>query len=267
MPLDYCCEPRRPCPPLDCNGPLCSPYNRGYRQPPRRESFKPVSKYQRPLIPMTTDTVYRKSFECVDSQITACCRPPPYVPNGQLQLPCGGFAKDTITRMSFQQACQPERVRPFNPKTSFTFGCGELQKLTTQKHDFVPKFQCKQPMSVPRNNIGNCCGRMENGTVQKLSFQHPCVFTRTQSCKPIIHYKQPELPMECETTQKLSFQPVCPPPKEDYPWARKARYCPPEVKFARDTVAKLSYQPPGCFIDENKICCEMPCEEYPKASC
>lgn len=57
--------------------------------------------------------------------------------------------------------------------------------------------------------------------------------------------------MEFETTQKLSFMPVCPAPKEEFPWARKAQYCPPTMKFAKDTVARLSFQPPGCFTDND----------------
>lgn len=77
------------------------------------------------------------------------------------------------------------------------------------------------------------------------------------------------VPMEFETTQKLSFMPVCPAPKEDMPWARKASYCRPSIQFAKDTVAKLSYQPPGCFIDDcsNDCCYEVQCNDAPRASC
>lgn len=73
--------------------------------------------------------------------------------------------------------------------------------------------------------------------------------------------------MEFETTQKLSYMPICPPPKEDYPWARKANYVRPIVPFAQDTIAKLSYPPPGCFLSENPCCCEMKCDNTPRASC
>lgn len=75
------------------------------------------------------------------------------------------------------------------------------------------------------------------------------------------------VPMEFETTQKLSYMPVCPAPKDDMPWARKAKYCPPSIKFAKDTVAKLSFQPPGCFLpDYNDYCCDDKCN-LPRASC
>jgi hypothetical protein len=164
-----------------------------------------------------------------------------------------------------------------------------MQGLTTQKHDFVPKFQYRQHKILPQNNIKQSCGCVEKTTVQRLSFMAPdmCNYSKAKSCKPIICYKPPEckskktfndqisdlffsllsVPMEFETTQKLSFMPVCPSPKDDMPWARKAKYCPPSVRFAKDTVAKLSYQPPGCFLDDNAFCYEMKCDRTPRASC
>lgn len=100
MPCDPSCEPRYPCPPLNTCSPMCSPYRRrGYLQPPRRESFKPVSRYQPPSIPMTSDTVYRRSFECVDAATAASCRMPPVMPSGQLKSPCGEFEKETVTKV------------------------------------------------------------------------------------------------------------------------------------------------------------------------
>lgn len=67
--------------------------------------------------------------------------------------------------------------------------------------------------------------------------------------------------MDCDTTQKLSYMPVCPPKKEYYPWARKACYRMPTIPMDTGTVQKLSYAPPGTFVPD---CggpmppCEMP---------
>lgn len=74
--------------------------------------------------------------------------------------------------------------------------------------------------------------------------------------------------MERETTQKLSFMPVCPLPREELPWAKKPKYQPPTIGFAKDTVTKLSYQAPGCFIDECADPCQrwFPCE-MPQVDC
>lgn len=287
MPCDDDCQPRLPCPPLETCSPMCSPYRRrNYVQPPRRESFKPLLRYQRPSIPMTNDTIYKKSFDFIDSETAASCRLPPVRPVGQLQSPCGDFAKETVTKvwklnfiaeqfwrffsqLSFQPFCCPERTKPIYPYSRSLLGEGPMQALTTQKHDFVPKFQYRQSKITPRNNIQRSCGCVEKTTVQRLSFMKPdmCNFSKAESCKPVICYQPPETPMEFETTQKLSFMPVCPSPKDDMPWAQKAKYCPPSIRFARDTIAKLSYQPPGCFLDDNAFCCESKCDNMPRASC
>lgn len=100
MPCDVSCEPRYPCPPLDTCSPMCSPYRRRrYLQPPRRESCKPIIRYQRPSVPMTSDTVYNQSFDCIDPVTAASCRTPPILPSGQLAMPCGDFEKETVTKV------------------------------------------------------------------------------------------------------------------------------------------------------------------------
>jgi hypothetical protein len=89
--LPNCC----PCPPD-----ACPPYTRRrYVQPPRVPSFKPIINYQRPTIPMSTETIYRKSFECVDPNTATCCRMPPAKPVTQLCAPCGPFEKETVTKV------------------------------------------------------------------------------------------------------------------------------------------------------------------------
>lgn len=195
MPCDDSCQPRNPCPPLETCSPMCSPYQRRrYIQPPRTQSCKPIINYQRPMIPMTTDTVYKKSFDFIDAKTAACCRLPPVRPSGQLRLPCGEFAKETVAKLSFQPHCCPERAKPIYPFSRFPVSQGPMQALTTQKHDFVPKFQYKRVKCVPRDNLHRACGCVERTTVQRMSFMAPdmCKFSKAQSCKPIICYKPPE---------------------------------------------------------------------------
>jgi hypothetical protein len=259
----------RPCSD-SCQLPMCSPFKkRRYVQPPRRQSFRPNVAYKKPSIPMSTETIYRKSFEGVDSSTAMCCRPSPYNPSGFLRIPGGPFEKETVTKMSFQPYdCGIERRLPIKPAGSSLLGKGPMQALTTQKHDFVPKFQYRRQRIEPRDNISKSCGCIEKCTIQRMSFMPPCGVNRTKSFKPVVHYKKPDLPMEFETTQKLSYMPVCPKTKDDMPWAKKAAYLPPSLPFAKDTVTKLSFQPPGCFIDDD-YCCE-PCEpnycEMPRAA-
>lgn len=47
--------------------------------------------------------------------------------------------------------------------------------------------------------------------------------------------------MDVDTTQKLSFQPVCPPVKEIHDWARKPRFQMPSIPLESGTTYKLSY--------------------------
>lgn len=75
--------------------------------------------------------------------------------------------------------------------------------------------------------------------------------------------------MEFDTTQKLSYMPVGPSPRDEMPWAKKAQYKAPTLPFAKDTVAKLSYQPPGCFVDDPRYdtCNEQNYCDVPRAAC
>lgn len=182
----------RPCTD-NCPLPMCSPYRKlRYVQPPRRQSFKPVSLYRRPSIPMATETIYRKSFEGVDPNTANCCRMPPFNPSGFLRTPKGPFPKETVTKMSFQPFCGVERTKPIFPQSRTLLGKGPMQGLTTQKHDFVPKFQFRRSKIAPRDNISKSCGCIEKSTIQRLSFIPPCGVSRTPSCRPVANYKKPE---------------------------------------------------------------------------
>lgn len=182
----------RPCG-ENCQLPMCSPYKkRRYIQPPRRQSFKPLNYYKKPLIPMSTDTIYRKSFEGVDTNTASCCRAQPYTPTGLLRTPIGPFSKETVTKMSFQPFCGVERVRPIFPQSRSLLGKGPMQGLTTQKHDFVNKFQYRRSKITPRDNISKSCGGFEKCTVQKLSFQPHCGVSRTESFRPVASYRRPD---------------------------------------------------------------------------
>lgn len=74
--------------------------------------------------------------------------------------------------------------------------------------------------------------------------------------------------MESDTTQKLSYQPVPIKHKENYPWAQKPSFVMPKQKMQIDTVQKLSYRAPGCFIPIGCVDNEINnCfDNYPKAA-
>jgi hypothetical protein len=229
MPLEVNCQPQ-PCPTIEPCNPMCSPYRRcRYVQPPRRQSFKPTIRYQPPTIPMTEDTVYKRSFEVIDSQTAANCRLPPVRPVAQIGVACGDFARDTVTGVSpkvfheescsnfdqFQLSYQPagcyEKAKPIYPFSRSLLGTGPMQSLTTQKHDFVSKFQYKQQPFKPQHNIMRSCGGVENATIQRLSFMAPKNVSRVKSLKPIITYQPPEREklrdsfMNCRFDSPISF--------------------------------------------------------------
>lgn len=57
-----------------------------------------------------------------------------------------------------------------------------------------------------------------------------------------------------QTTHSLSYTPQALPAKEQYPWAMR-RYVPSNIKMASDTIHKLSYGPPGEFVQVDGCNC------------
>jgi hypothetical protein len=174
---------------MSCNDP-CK--KRRYVQPARVANFKPIRIYERPTIPMASDTVYNKSFYCVDSRTAAMCRLPPAKILTNLTMPVGRFEDQTITKISFQPFCVIERTKPIYPRKRSMIVKGPMQALTTQRHDFVAKYTRPVMKIYPRNHLKNLCGNFEKCTIQKLSFLPPCAITKPKSFKPIRIYQKPE---------------------------------------------------------------------------
>lgn len=72
--------------------------------------------------------------------------------------------------------------------------------------------------------------------------------------------------MDSDTTQKLSYMPVCPPKKEFLEWTRKPTYKMPTQKMDTGTVQQLSYPPPGHFVSDNSCCPVTQMTVYPRAA-
>lgn len=90
-----CC----PCP-GKCQMPSCSPFVvRKYIAPPRTPSCKPVVNYQRPTVPFSSDTIYRKSYEGFEPKV--CCRTQMIRPKGFISTSSMPFEKETVTKVSF----------------------------------------------------------------------------------------------------------------------------------------------------------------------
>lgn len=52
-----------------------------------------------------------------------------------------------------------------------------------------------------------------------------------------------------QTVHSMSYQPVEISSPEDHPWARKNRYQPPQLRMEGNTVQSMSFQPPGMFVE------------------
>ena len=88
-----------PCP-KKCRMPMCSPFfKRKYIQPPRQSSCKPIISYKKPSLPFANETIYKKSFECIDPNTAACSRLPIIRPKGFLKSPDSAFEKETVTQV------------------------------------------------------------------------------------------------------------------------------------------------------------------------
>uniref|UniRef100_A0A182XVL8 Stabilizer of axonemal microtubules 1 n=2 Tax=Anopheles stephensi TaxID=30069 RepID=A0A182XVL8_ANOST len=257
-------------------GPIC---------PPPKEDVPWARRacYQPPDVPMDNETTYKRSFMpgCANERVkmvlpynnlsvaagsgfesktvykesyhSATCgeRPPPIRPTAHLRVPNQKLEDDTVYKTSFATHCHAERPAPILPRPAPLIGDGPMQEMTTQRHDFVCKGQARRDPIVPQGSLAMPTGRVESATVNRLTYtSNKENMVPTKSCKPIVTYKRPEEPMESDTTQKLSYMPVCPPPKEQYPWAQRARYQPPNMPMDSMTVQKYSYAPPGQYVEE-----------------
>jgi hypothetical protein len=108
---------------------------------------------------------------------------------------------------------------------------------------FLPSPNIITLFSIVGNKIERSCGPLEQQTIQKLSFDCPdySKFEPAQTCRPVASYQKPTEPMEMRTTQKLSYTPVFPLPKEILPWAVRPKYLKPDVRMECGTTYTHSF--------------------------
>ena len=68
------------------------------------------------------------------------------------------------------------------------------------------------------------------------SYQPICKFDPVHSYRPQIYYKEPSMPLESETVNKLSYVPWPTQEKEDLPWASKGKYRKPVMPMDGNTI-------------------------------
>ncbi|XP_055640417.1 stabilizer of axonemal microtubules 1 isoform X2 [Toxorhynchites rutilus septentrionalis] len=237
-----------------CGRPDCMPMKKvRYVQPSKRQSCKPISCYKPPEVEFQGDSVYKTSYNTDPASIAGNARPLPIPPRNNLSMAPGCLEKNTVTSLSYPCYNNVERQKPILPTGNQMMGSGPIQEVTTSRHDYVAKTTPKRYKIIPEGHIRSVSAPFEKQTVNQLSYSCPDMahFTPAHSCKPIRAYTRSEVPMESETTQKLSYPPVCPAPKEDYPWARRAGYQPPAISMENDTTYKKSFMP-NCATERAK---------------
>ncbi|XP_053691011.1 stabilizer of axonemal microtubules 2-like [Sabethes cyaneus] len=247
--------PQQQCYGCNCGRPDCAPMKKvRYVQPSRRQPCKPVPCYKPPEVEFQGDSVYKTSYNADPASIVCNARPMPIPPRNNLSMAPGCLEKNTVTSLSYPCYNNVERQKPILPTGNQLLGAGPIQEVTTTRHDYVPKSTPKRYKIVPEGHIRSVSAPFEKQTVNKLSYNCPNMahFTPARSCKPVRHYSRSEIPMESETTSKLSYPPVCPAPKEDLPWARRAAYQAPEIAMENDTTYKKSFIP-SCAAERVKM--------------
>lgn len=206
------------------------------------KSCKPSCVYQRSCAPTDCETVYKTSYNPVDPRVANNCRLAPVLPICNIRVDNSVRMDDeTVTGLSYPGHPATCPQKPIKPCVRQLFASGPLQDLTTQKHDYVPKLIQRRSMIIPKPTMHRTQLPLESDTIHRLSFPAPCNAVPSVSCKPMLCYQKPCLPLDCETTHKMSFQPVGIQARDNCPWAQKQPFVLPCLPVEKETTYKLSY--------------------------
>lgn len=103
-------------------------------------------------------------------------------------------------------------------------GSGQMDSVTTVRHDYSRKYIEKPDIIIPCGNIRLSTGKLDASTTAKLSYTDPGFTEPTINFKPIAVYCPPDEPIFHDTTHKLSYQPVCVEERETCSWQQKQTY-------------------------------------------
>lgn len=133
-----------------------------------------------------------------------------------------------------------------------------MQSETTTRCEYVTKTTLRPDLVIPCDNIRTADVPFERDTTTGLSYVKLDAIKPVRSYKPIVtQYRRPEIKIDSETINKLSYQAWTSKSKEEFPWARKSKYRPPKHPMISDTVYHMSYPAPGHYIEDN-TCVECP---------
>lgn len=234
-----------PCKQNDANG---SKWR--YVQPPVREMIRPPITYEAPTIPIDSETVHKASFLPIDRDVALQCRLPSIRPESNFNTNPGvKIDTETVTSLSFPPIVGLQKIPTIIPPSRIVMGTGSMQKMTTQKHDYVSKT-CRRLGAIrPLNSMTPSKEPIESETIARLSFTPPAGFIPAQSFKPNDDYKVPDVDMDLETCHKLSFKSPHTRPREIPYWSLKPRFVKPTIPIDGDTIQRCSYRPPGVCVE------------------
>ncbi|XP_018331471.1 stabilizer of axonemal microtubules 1-like [Agrilus planipennis] len=245
QPCDSVCVPTLE-PAVPDHNPPCPPPRRKkcrYIQPARPKSYAPVSKFAPPCVPMDDYTTYNLSYVPNDLQ-----RPSPIRPDPNLCVGEGRMSDCTVHKMSFQPHCGVPPPCPIIPCEHKLIGEGPMQDITTNRHDYVPKPFLRQSPIKPTENLYPSDCPLSDKTIHRMSFI-PNPVTRVDPFRPKPALEMLCGPFEKNTVHKMSYMPWEPQEPVDMPWADKGKYVVPEQRMEGCSVQKMSYKPPGTYIE------------------
>ncbi|XP_012147017.1 uncharacterized protein LOC105663346 [Megachile rotundata] len=223
-----------------------------YVQPARAKSFAPVPTYKPPSKLLETHTTYHLSYLNLDNEEFRRSKCRPIRPTPALSKFEGKISGDTTNNLSYKHIGHVPKVKPILPRHRSMIGSGPMDNVTTVRHDYAQKHVEKSKAIVPCGNIRLSTGKLEANTTAKLSYVDPGPTEPTVNFKPMRIYCPPSEPIPHDTTQKLSYQPVCIEEKETHPWQQKPIYNPPEVAMCGRTTYSESY------LKNEESCTEKP---------
>ncbi|XP_015179987.1 PREDICTED: uncharacterized protein LOC107068281, partial [Polistes dominula] len=191
------------------------------------------------------DTIYQLSyFNCGGERSDA------FKPQGNICLSSCPLSHDTVHKLSFLGNWSVTPEKSMTPCDRQLLGRGPMQDETTQKHDYTWRYCTPSREIRPENNLTCAPIPLECCTTHKLSYipNDSTTLLRNNSYAPCRQYQPPNLPMESETTMRLSYQPVEPADRVPKPWSKIPSYHKPVTPLDDNTTYNLSYIPPGTLV-------------------
>lgn len=185
-------------------------------------------------------------------------RPDLIIPPNNIYLSQQKMDGNTVHKMSYQANALHNPPAPFRPCSHDLLGKGPISQVTTNRHDYVPKYVDRVDPIRPERQIFMSNAPLSDLTTNRMSYLPNGGVEMVAKILPKNNIERATGRMENNTIHKMSYQPVPTMEKMATPWADKMKYCPPTDRFADDTVYRMSYDAPGEWLDGGDGACQCP---------